>query len=111
LLRKETKVLAVSLTAAFLYGSFFWGILPTPPDAHISWEGHFWGFAIGASLAYLYRKKGPQRKKFHWEEEEEEYENKYWEIDNESPPNPMNSRKSDNINVTYIFKPRKKEED
>jgi membrane associated rhomboid family serine protease len=70
LLRKEKKLMALSLLVTFMYGSLFWGIFPVKD--HISWESHFWGGVVGFVMAWYYRKQGPQRVKFDWEEESED---------------------------------------
>ena len=66
--RREKSVAALSLLVAFMYGSMWWGVLPVDPT--ISWEGHLWGGLAGIVLAFIYRKKGPQKKVYKWEEEE-----------------------------------------
>ena len=78
LLRKEKKLMALSLLVTFMYGSLFWGIFPV--KEHISWESHFWGGIVGFVIAWYYRKEGPQRVKFDWENEEDEDDPKFeWE--------------------------------
>ena len=76
LIRKNSNLSAVSLIVVFLYGSMFWGMIPS--NTSVSWEGHFSGFLAGILLAIIYRKKGPKTKKYQWEidEELEEKENK-----------------------------------
>jgi hypothetical protein len=69
LLRKDTRLLAVSLLVTFLYGSMVWGILPV--DQTISWESHLLGSVSGIFCAVYFRKLGPQRPKAQWELEEE----------------------------------------
>ena len=69
-IRRSKPLMGLSLLVAFLYGSIIWGILPI--DWQISFEGHFYGALAGLLLAYIYRKKGPQRKAYVWEEEDEE---------------------------------------
>lgn len=68
-LRKDTRLLAVSLLVTFLYGSLVWGILPV--DQGISWESHLFGSVAGFYCAIFYRKLGPQRPKAQWEIDEE----------------------------------------
>jgi membrane associated rhomboid family serine protease len=78
LLRKEKKLMALSLLVTFMYGSLFWGIFPV--KERVSWESHFWGGVIGFVLAWYYRKEGPQRVKYDWEHEEDEEDPKFeWE--------------------------------
>ena len=69
ILRKDTRLLAVSLLVTFLYGSLVWGILPV--DQSISWESHLFGSIAGFFCAVYYRKLGPQRPKAQWEIDEE----------------------------------------
>lgn len=106
-IRKETRLMALSLVVAFLYGSFVWGIFPQFfPEKNISWEGHLSGMIAGVVLAVFYRNEGPQRKKYSWEleeqlpiaieeEETEEAEKPYWDI-------PEPDRKD--LTVVYRFK-------
>ncbi len=73
-IRKNINLLAISLLVIFLYGSLIWGILPY--DYRISWESHLMGALTGVAVAFLYRNQGPVRKKYSWEEEDEEVEDK-----------------------------------
>jgi len=82
-IRKNIKLMAISLLVVFLYGSMVWSLLPLQP--HISWESHLMGAIAGMILAIYYRESGPRRKIYSWEFEDEEEdldeEDKYWEID------------------------------
>jgi len=69
IVRKNSRLSAVSLVVIFLYGSMVWGILPTKQP--ISWEGHLSGFVAGIIVALFYKNEGPKRKKYQWEIEEE----------------------------------------
>ncbi len=72
LLRRNLRLMAVSMSVAFLYGSLIWGIFPI--EEQMSYESHLWGGISGAILAIYYKKEGPQRVKYTWEElSEEEY--------------------------------------
>ncbi|MES2629944.1 MAG: rhomboid family intramembrane serine protease [Bacteroidota bacterium] len=72
LLRRNNRLMAVSMSVAFFYGSFIWGVFPI--EEHISWESHLWGAVSGAVLTIYYKKEGPQRVKHVWEQmSEEEY--------------------------------------
>jgi membrane associated rhomboid family serine protease len=81
-IRKNVKLMAISLLVVFLYGSMVWGLLPIQP--HVSWESHLMGAIAGLVLAFYYRDKGPKRKIYSWELEEEydkeDDENAYWNI-------------------------------
>jgi len=65
----EVRLLAISLLVVFLYGSMVWGIFPIKEG--ISWESHMLGAIAGLILSFYYRKQGPQRIEYDWEEEED----------------------------------------
>lgn len=69
----DMRLLAVSLTIVFLYGSLVWGVFPIVKT--ISWESHLMGAITGFVLAIYYRKEGPQRPKYSWEMEDDAMEN------------------------------------
>jgi len=103
IMRKDTRLLAVSLLVTFLYGSMVWGILPV--DQSISWESHLLGSFAGIFCAVYYRKHGPERPKTQWEIEEELeeqqeksafHDNDYW--------------MDDQVRIQYDFVPKKSEE-
>lgn len=95
-IRRYIPLIAVSFLVAFLYGSLIWGILPW--DKGVSWEGHFWGLFVGLIMAFFYRKQGPQRKEFKWDEDDEELENF-----------PDEFNQSEGTEVVYHFVPKKKD--
>jgi membrane associated rhomboid family serine protease len=73
IIRRDGKLLAITLLVTFLYGSMVWGIFPDFfPERNISFESHFWGMATGTILAFYFRKIGPQRPKYDWEDEEDD---------------------------------------
>ncbi len=97
IIRKDIRLLAITMFVAFIYGSMIWGIFPDfYPEKNISYESHFWGLVVGAILAFYYRKLGPQKKKYNWEYEEEE-ENAFYES--------QNNTDSDSIEINY-YKPK-----
>jgi membrane associated rhomboid family serine protease len=77
-IRRNIRLMGLSMIVVFLYGSLIWGVLPFDyllgshyVNLSISFEGHFWGAAAGCLLAFWYRKHGPQKKKYQWQIEEE----------------------------------------
>jgi membrane associated rhomboid family serine protease len=65
--RRDVRLMAISFLVVFLYGSLAWGILPIDPTQ--SWESHLSGSIAGLFAAVYYRKEGPQRIRFEWEDE------------------------------------------
>ncbi len=107
--RRDTGLAAISLIVIFLYGSMIWGIFPFIPD--ISWESHLSGGIAGLILAFLYRKDGPQPKKYEWELEEDSFDKEgfkddYPQVDFE--PDNENSKKPEG-KIVYFYKPKDKE--
>ncbi len=96
--RKHKPLMVVSTLVLFLYGSLMWGIFPLMPG--VSWEAHLFGAVAGVLVAYNYRKEGPQRKAYDWENEEDDDETIY--IESEEPINPT----QENPSVTYHFIPK-----
>lgn len=70
IIRKYNRLIAVSLIVIFLYGSMIWYILPIKDD--ISWEGHLSGFLVGLAFAFVYRKHGPQKIQYNWQDDDYE---------------------------------------
>ena len=103
LLRKDTRLMALSLLVVFLYGGMVWGLFPI--FTGVSWEAHLFGSLAGMLFAFAYRKEGPQRKEYTWEKEpEEDYddENAYWKLP-ESQVQPPAENKT--VHIQYIYKP------
>jgi membrane associated rhomboid family serine protease len=72
LLRREPRMMAFSLLVVFLYGGLIWGIIPNfMPDKNISWESHLMGLLAGVILALFYRNRGPRKKEYQWDDDEE----------------------------------------
>jgi len=106
-IRGNRQLIVISLIMVFLYGSFLWGMIPELAILqNISWEGHLSGAIVGIVLAFLFRKKGPQKEVHHWEEDdasaestneddEENGEKPYWDV-----PTPSN----DELTVRYHFR-------
>lgn len=70
LIRKDQRLMAISLLMVFLYGGMVWGVLPIQEG--VSWESHLLGALAGIFAAFIYRDHGPQRKKYDWEDEEDD---------------------------------------
>jgi membrane associated rhomboid family serine protease len=83
ILRKDLRLLTISLIVVFLYGSMLWGLFPIEPG--ISWDGHLMGAVSGTILSLLYYKQGPPsmiQDEIETETEEEESdENEYWKVE------------------------------
>ncbi len=110
MLRRDTRLMALSLIVVFLYGGMVWGIFPLVEK--ISWEGHLFGALAGILMAVVYRKEGPQRKLYQWEIEPEEDdddddENAYWKI----PPTPAGQNTAQQVEITYTVVESKPKED
>ena len=73
IIKRETKLLAISLIVVLYYGSLIWGMLPEElfstleEPSKISWQSHLAGAIVGTLLAILFRKIGEKKKKFIWE--------------------------------------------
>lgn len=97
IIRKDTRLMALSLLVTFVYGSLIWGILPL--EIGISWESHLLGSLAGFTTAFYFRKEGPVAKKFDWENEPEDAPEEEMEIKPAEKPFKyiyINSNKKDN---------------
>lgn len=95
IIRRDSRLMAITMLIAFLYGGLIWGIFPQLfPHQPISWESHLMGLVSGTILAVYYRKSGPQRPAYQWEEEDDdEPENvndengsEEWRTPDDNPP-------------------------
>jgi len=70
-LRLDRRAIAASLLVSFLYGTMVWGVLPIQPG--VSWQTHLAAALIGLALAIALRRLDiPPRKRYSWEDEEGE---------------------------------------
>jgi len=77
LIRRDPLSMRVALLVALYYGSLVWYIFPI--DQKVSFEGHLGGFLVGLVLAFVLRKKGPQKKVYRYEVEPElDDSNPFW---------------------------------
>ena len=73
LLRRDVRAIAASMLVYFLYGTLAWGVLPI--RAGVSWETHLIAAIMGVLLAFRYRRLDvPPRKRYAWEDEQEDEE-------------------------------------
>lgn len=71
-IRREPRLMALSMLVIFLYGSMVWGFFPDFfPKENISWESHLMGALAGLVLAVYYRDEGPQAKEYQWDDDDE----------------------------------------
>lgn len=102
-IRRNRMLIVISLIMVFLYGSFIWGMIPAFAKLqNISWEGHLSGAIVGVLLAFILRKKGPQKEVHHWDDEDDSDnddpdsgEKPYWDV-----PTPSD----EDLTVQYRFR-------
>jgi membrane associated rhomboid family serine protease len=73
IIRKNFRLMALSLLIVFLYGSMVWGMFPEI-YRDVSWEGHAAGFIAGIIMAIVYRNEGPSERRPAWMDEDEDLE-------------------------------------
>ncbi len=78
-----------------------WGIFPLKTE--ISWEGHLFGSLAGLLVAFNYRKEGPQRKIYEWENENDEDIEMPASDSEENASLDIDDGKND-VKINYIFK-------
>jgi len=103
LFRRHLRLMVVSALVVFLYGGIVWGVFPIKEE--ISWEGHLFGLIAGILVAFNYRKEGPKRRVYQWEEDDTT--DLPWQ---EIPAEPLiDPRPKDEVTITYIYKEKEKE--
>ncbi|NJB37243.1 rhomboid family intramembrane serine protease [Croceivirga sp. JEA036] len=110
--QKYYRLVALSLTVVFIYGSMLWYIFPV--EEGISWEGHLSGFLSGLVLAKLVTMRLPEKKKYDWEkedynEEEDEFL-QHFDADGNFIEKLAEEPLSE-ISINYEYKPNKEEAD
>ncbi len=107
ILAKHYRLIALSLAVVFLYGSMIWYIFPIKEG--ISWEGHLSGFLVGLLLAFIYKTKLPQEKRYSWErddynEEEDEFLKHFDEDGNFIETEKENNLSENSIKIKYTYR-------
>lgn len=69
---KYYRLVALSLSVVFVYGSLVWGLFPG--KVGMSWEGHLSGFIVGLGLAFVYKTKNLGQPKYEWEKQDYDLE-------------------------------------
>lgn len=109
--RKHKPLMVISALVVFLYGSITWAIFPF--DESLSWEGHLFGTLSGLLVAYSYRKEGPQKPDYSWDEEQDEEEDEYWNENKPAPDDPepplFPEQGSDPFKINYHYIPKQDE--
>jgi len=122
ILSKRFQLIAISLIVVFLYGGMLWYLFPV--DSKISWEGHLSGFMVGVVLAFIFKQKIIQNKKYLWEQEDynpdedvflqhfDEDGNFIEKLPKDETLNTTSEVKTetDTFNVKYIFKENPKKD-
>jgi membrane associated rhomboid family serine protease len=72
ILRKDMRLMAISLLVVFLYGGMVWGVLPI--FYKLSWESHLMGAISGFAVAIAYRHQGPKQKEYFLDDDKEDEE-------------------------------------
>lgn len=105
-IRRDRKLIIISLIVVFLYGSLVWGLYPKYAiENNISWEGHLAGFVMGIVLAFYFRKEGPQREEYIWEDEDDDTDDDTDpDTNNEKPYWDVPEPDKDELTVVYRFR-------
>lgn len=88
LLRRDRAAIAAGMIAFLFYGSMLMTILPHEPG--VSWQSHMGGAAAGVIAALLFRHADPMapRKRYSWEDEEEQADAEAQPDSELEPPSP-----------------------
>lgn len=100
---KYYRLVALSLSVVFVYGSLIWGLFPI--KSGMSWEGHLSGFVVGFVFALIFKTNYFKQPKFEWEkkgytEEEDEFMQQFDEQGNFSPKN-VDENDNDELEIIY----------
>jgi membrane associated rhomboid family serine protease len=113
-LRKEPKMMAISLLVIFLYGGMIWGVFPDFfPGKNISWEAHLGGLLTGVITAIYYRNQGPQKTVYSWQEDDNLSSEFAWppELLEKHQHKESEADKAHKMMIKYIYRKRDQEAD
>lgn len=116
---KYYRLVALSLSVVFVYGSLVWGLFPG--KVGMSWEGHLSGFIAGLVLALVFKTKTLVKPKYEWEKENYEDDNDEFmkQFDENGNFNPDQNDKDDDTfsyddektTIVYHFKEKDQKEE
>lgn len=90
IISKYYRLVALSLSVVFIYGSLIWGLFPIKTG--MSWEGHLSGFIVGLLFSFIF-KTNYKKPRFEWEkqtynEDDDEFMQQFDENGNFNPKDP-----------------------
>ncbi len=90
IISKYYRLVALSLSVVFIYGSLIWGLFPIKTG--MSWEGHLSGFIVGLLFSFIF-KTNYKKPRFEWEkqtynEDDDEFTQQFDENGNFNPKDP-----------------------
>ena len=104
-IRRNKRLIIISLVVVFLYGSLVWGLYPKYAiENNISWEGHLSGFVMGIVLAFFYKGEGPQREEYVWEDDDDDNEEDEENNNGEKPYWDVPEPDKEELTVIYRFR-------
>ena len=84
IIRKNNRLMALSMFVIFIYGGLIWGIFPNNFQEEISWESHLMGLIAGVVYAIYFKSEGPQKIEYQWDENDESDDENYYLEDEEN---------------------------
>lgn len=103
---KYYRLVALSLSVVFVYGSLVWGLFPGKTG--MSWEGHLSGFIVGLGLAFVYKTKYLAPPKYEWEKqdynsEDDEFMQLFDEEGNFNPDKNNDDKEEDGAETKVVY--------
>jgi membrane associated rhomboid family serine protease len=105
ILRRDMRLMAISLLVVFLYGGMIWGVFPI--FHKMSWESHLMGSLSGVFVAVAYRNLGPQKTEYFFDDDDEPEIAEEHPLEQEVPS--TTARNPWDIPVTYHYIEKKGE--